>query len=111
EDLFFRLNVAPLRLPPLRDRVEDIPDLARAFLLRANREGLPAKTIDAGAIERLKAHSWPGTVRELENLVRRICALYAEELITARIIERELAEQATPPTEGEGPLTLSTLVE
>ncbi|HPA39649.1 MAG TPA: sigma 54-interacting transcriptional regulator, partial [Phenylobacterium sp.] len=50
EDLFFRLNVAPLRIPPLRDRVEDIPDLARAFLLRANREGLPAKTIDAGAL-------------------------------------------------------------
>ena len=43
-----------MRLPPLRDRTEDIPDLARAFLLRANREGLPAKTIDAGALERLK---------------------------------------------------------
>ena len=48
EDLFFRLNVARVRLPPLRDRTEDIPDLARAFLLRALREGLPAKTIDAG---------------------------------------------------------------
>ena len=82
EDLFFRLNVAPLRIPPLRDRAEDIPDLARAFLLRANREGLPAKTIDAGALERLKRHAWPGNVRELENLVRRICALYGEDLIT-----------------------------
>jgi two-component system, NtrC family, nitrogen regulation response regulator GlnG len=111
EDLYFRLNVAPVRLPPLRERAEDIPDLARAFLLRANREGLPAKTIDSGAIERLKAHSWPGNVRELENLVRRICALYAEELITARIVERELSEQTTAPTEGEGPVTLSTLVE
>src|SRR5215469_627501 len=111
EDLYFRLNVAPVRLPPLRERTEDIPDLARAFLLRANREGLPAKTIDAGAIERLKAHSWPGNVRELENLVRRICALYAEELITARIVERELSEQTTAPTEGDGPVTLSTLVE
>ena len=111
EDLYFRLNVAPVRLPPLRERTEDIPDLARAFLLRANREGLPAKTIDAGAIERLKAHSWPGNVRELENLIRRICALYAEELISARIVERELSEQATAPSEGEGPVTLSTLVE
>ena len=46
EDLFFRLNVAPVRLPPLRDRTDDIPDLARAFLLRAPREGLPSKTID-----------------------------------------------------------------
>ena len=111
EDLFFRLNVAPIRMPPLRDRVEDIPDLARAFLLRAAREGLPAKTIDQSALERLKLHSWPGNVRELENLIRRICALYAEECITARIVERELAEQA-PPTPGqEGPPTLAQLVE
>ncbi|MDP1643004.1 MAG: sigma 54-interacting transcriptional regulator, partial [Phenylobacterium sp.] len=88
EDLYFRLNVAPIRLPPLRDRTEDIPDLARSFLLRANREGLPSKTIDQAALERLKLHAWPGNVRELENLIRRVCALYAEELITARIVEK-----------------------
>ena len=111
EDLFFRLNVAPLRLPPLRDRVEDIPDLARSFLLRASREGLPAKTIDQPALDRLKIHSWPGNVRELENLVRRICALYGEDLITSRIIERELQEQAPPPMGEDGPMTLSALVE
>jgi two-component system, NtrC family, nitrogen regulation response regulator GlnG len=111
EDLFFRLNVARIRLPPLRDRAEDIPDLARAFLLRANREGLPAKAIDAAAIERLKAYEWPGNVRELENLIRRICALYAEDLITARIVERELQDQSTAPTEPGGPVTLSGLVE
>ena len=111
EDLFFRLNVAPLRLPPLRDRPDDIPDLARAFLLRANREGLPSKTIDAAALDRLKQHAWPGNVRELENLVRRICALYGEDLITARIIERELADQQ-PVAHGEdGPATLAQLVE
>jgi two-component system nitrogen regulation response regulator GlnG len=111
EDLFFRLNVARIRLPPLRDRAEDIPDLARAFLLRANREGLPAKAIDAPAIERLKAYEWPGNVRELENLVRRICALYAEELITARIVERELQDQSAVTIEPGGPVTLSGLVE
>ncbi len=111
EDLFFRLNVAPLRLPPLRDRAEDIPDLARSFLLRANREGLPSKTIDSGALDRLKAHAWPGNVRELENLVRRICALYGEDLITARIIELELADQQSPLKSQEGPVTLSGLVE
>jgi len=111
EDLFFRLNVAPLRLPPLRDRTDDIPDLARAFLLRANREGLPAKTIDAAALERLKLHAWPGNVRELENLIRRICALYAEELISARIVERELADQQPVIPGHEGPVTLATLVE
>jgi two-component system nitrogen regulation response regulator GlnG len=111
EDLFFRLNVAPVRLPPLRDRTEDIPDLARAFLLRANREGLPAKTIDQSALDRLKTHSWPGNVRELENLIRRVCALYGEDLITARIIERELQEPAVVQPGDEGPVTLSTLVE
>jgi len=111
EDLFFRLNVAPVRLPPLRDRTEDIPDLARAFLLRANREGLPSKTIDQGALDRLKSHNWPGNVRELENLIRRICALYAEDLITARIIERELTDHSPARPGHEGPPTLATLVE
>jgi two-component system nitrogen regulation response regulator GlnG len=111
EDLFFRLNVAPLRLPPLRDRPDDIPDLARAFLLRANREGLPSKTIDAAALDRLKQHPWPGNVRELENLVRRICALYGEDLITARIIERELADHQPAAQCEEGPATLAQLVE
>ena len=111
EDLFFRLNVAPLRLPPLRDRTEDIPDLARSFLLRAAREGLPAKTIDQAALERLKTHAWPGNVRELENLIRRVCALYAEELITARIVERELQEQVPVAIGEDGPVTLSTLIE
>ena len=111
EDLFFRLNVAPLRLPPLRDRTEDIPDLARSFLLRAAREGLPSKTIDQAALERLKTHAWPGNVRELENLIRRICALYAEELISARIVERELAEQVPVALGEDGPVTLSALIE
>jgi two-component system nitrogen regulation response regulator GlnG len=111
EDLFFRLNVAPVRLPPLRDRTEDIGELARAFLLRAHREGLPAKTIDQGALDRLKAHPWPGNVRELENLIRRMCALYAEDVITARIVERELREETSRAASGEGPVSLSTLVE
>ncbi|HEY1415500.1 MAG TPA: sigma 54-interacting transcriptional regulator [Caulobacteraceae bacterium] len=110
EDLFFRLNVAPIRLPPLREHVEDIPELARAFLLRAAREGLPAKTIDDAALERLKRHDWPGNVRELENLIRRVCALYADETINARIIECELSSHMSARTE-EGPITLSTLVE
>jgi two-component system nitrogen regulation response regulator GlnG len=111
EDLFFRLNVAPVRLPPLRDRSEDLAELARAFLLRAHREGLPAKTIDQGALDRLKVHPWPGNVRELENLVRRMCALYAEDVITARIVERELREETSRAAAGEGPVSLGSLVE
>ncbi|MEX0841308.1 MAG: nitrogen regulation protein NR(I), partial [Xanthobacteraceae bacterium] len=65
EDLFFRLNVVPLRLPPLRERIEDVPDLIRHFFKQAEREGLPAKQLDQDALERLKHYRWPGNVREL----------------------------------------------
>ena len=95
EDLFFRLNVVPLRLPPLRERIEDLPDLVRHFFALAEKEGLPAKQIDTGALERLKRHRWPGNVRELENLVRRFAALYPQETITEAIVDVELAE--APP--------------
>ncbi len=81
EDLFYRLNVVPLRLPPLRQRPEDIADLARHFLTLAQRERLMQKTLDPSAIERLKTYSWPGNVRELENLIRRMAVLYSESVI------------------------------
>src|SRR4051794_6467106 len=90
EDLYFRLNVVPLRLPPLRERVEDIPDLVRHFFVLVEKEGLTRKTLDADAMERLKRYRWPGNVRELENLVRRLAALYAQETITGPVIEAEL---------------------
>jgi two-component system nitrogen regulation response regulator GlnG len=95
QDLFYRLNVVSIRLPPLRERLEDIGDLARAFLLRAKREGLPEKTIDNAAIERLKAHAFPGNLRELENLLRRASALSPANVITAREINRELGQAET----------------
>jgi len=95
EDLFYRLNVVPIRLPPLRERAEDIPLLARHFLDRAREDGLPMKTLDQSAVDRLKQHSWPGNVRELENLMRRLAALCPEETINGDIINAELAE-ATP---------------
>jgi two-component system nitrogen regulation response regulator GlnG len=90
QDLFYLLNVVTIRLPPLRDRLDDVGELARAFLMRAKREGLPAKSIDNAAIERLKAHSFPGNVRELENLLRRAAALSPAPVITAREIGEEL---------------------
>jgi len=92
EDLYFRLNVVPIRLPPLRERTEDIPELVRHFLKGAVAEGLPWKTIDADAMERLKTYRWPGNVRELENLVRRLAALYSDETIGVDAIEAELAD-------------------
>ncbi|MBV9783727.1 MAG: nitrogen regulation protein NR(I), partial [Acidisphaera sp.] len=97
EDLFYRLNVVPLRLPPLRERVEDIPVLARHFLEQARDGGLSAKQLDSGALDALRAHRWPGNVRELENLMRRLGALYPQETITAEVIAGELADAAAPP--------------
>ena len=91
EDLFFRLNVVPLRLPPLRERTEDIPDLVRHFFTIVEKEGLQRKQIDSGALERMKRYSWPGNVRELENMVRRLGALYPQDTITEALIETELA--------------------
>jgi two-component system nitrogen regulation response regulator GlnG len=91
EDLFFRLNVVPLRLPPLRERSDDVPDLVRHFFAQAEREGLPAKQIDQAAMEKLKRYRWPGNVRELENLIRRLTALYPQEIITGAIVDNELA--------------------
>ncbi len=95
EDLFFRLNVVPIRLPALRDRVEDIPELVRHFLARAANNGLPWKIIEPEAIELFKDHPWPGNVRELENLVQRLAALYSEEVIGAEIIRTELNDGTT----------------
>jgi len=89
EDLFYRLNVAPIRLPPLRERSADIPALFRHFATLAVREGLPLKRLDDAAMERLRTYRWPGNVRELENLVRRLAALYSQEVIGVGIIEAE----------------------
>lgn len=97
EDLFYRLNVVPIRLPALRERSEDIPDLVQHFLKQAQEEGLPAKVLTADAIAMLQEHRWPGNVREIENLVRRLAALYSEEVIGADVIARELAETSPLP--------------
>ena len=92
EDLFYRLNVVPIRLPPLRERLDDIPELANHYLRAATADGLPAKVLSPDAMARLKQHRWPGNVRELVNLVRRLSALYSEEVIGVETIEAELAD-------------------
>jgi two-component system nitrogen regulation response regulator GlnG len=112
EDLFFRLNVVPLRLPPLRERAEDVPDLIRHFFALAEREGLPRKQIDQAALERLKKYPWPGNVRELENLARRLAALYPHEVITLAVVESELTQPAVAQDVETGPPdNLSAAVE
>jgi two-component system nitrogen regulation response regulator GlnG len=101
EDLFYRLNVVPLRLPPLRERLEDVPDLVHHFLNLARKTGLPQKTLQPDALDRLKRYHWPGNIRELENLVRRLTALYSQEVIGADIIESELS--SSQPSHYEAP--------
>ena len=129
EDLFFRLNVVPLRLPPLRERSDDVPDLVRHFFKIAAAEGLPLKHMEAAALERMKRYRWPGNIRELENLIRRLAALYPQETISDQLVETELGADsplasllrlaqngsapAAPPASGGGPedSTLSLSVE
>ena len=94
EDLYYRLNVVPIRLPALRERVEDTGELAQYFLDRAAAEGLPRKKLDPGAIDRLARYRWPGNVRELENMMRRLAALTREDVIGAHLIEAHLGQAA-----------------
>lgn len=90
EDLYYRLNVMRLSIPPLRQRKEDIPELARAFLIRAQRQGLAARTFDKSALDLMAAYDWPGNVRELENLVLRLAVLSADTVISVMDVEREM---------------------
>jgi two-component system, NtrC family, nitrogen regulation response regulator GlnG len=113
EDLYYRLNVVPLRLPPLRERVEDIPDLVRHFLRKAEDEGLPHKTLDNEALDMLRRHRWPGNVRELENLIRRLAVLQSGDAISAASVSAELKEPAKTfaADSGDGPQSLAASVE
>ncbi len=111
EDLFYRLNVVPIRLPPLRERSEDIPALVHHFIGQAVAEGLPAKAFDQSAMERLRRHRWPGNVRELENVIRRLAALYSQETIDVTVIEAELAEAVPHGGEADEASSLAAAVE
>jgi two-component system nitrogen regulation response regulator GlnG len=102
EDLYYRLNVVPLRIPPLRERSEDIPELVAHFLTNAEAEGMPVKSFVPEAMSRLQNYRWPGNVRELENLVQRLTALYSQDVISVEIVEAELAHAAPGASEGTG---------
>ena len=92
QDLFYRLNVINIDLPPLRDRGDDIVDIAKNFLVNfSNNE----KSLDSNGIEFLKNYSWPGNIRELENLFKRVCALSTERIITGEILSEFLDKKET----------------
>jgi two-component system, NtrC family, nitrogen regulation response regulator NtrX len=89
EDLYYRLNVVPIHVPPLRERRDDIATLAQYFAATLSaREGIPPRTLTPDALERLSALDWPGNVRELRNTVERLLILAPESEISARDIDR-----------------------
>jgi two-component system nitrogen regulation response regulator GlnG len=106
EDLFYRLNVVPIMLPPLRERREDIAALAQHFLVQAAEEGLPRRVLSAEALERLEQRTWRGNVRELRNVVYRLALMAREERIDAEsvgdIIGPEIAPASVPGEGGQG---------
>jgi len=109
EDLFYRLNVVHLRVPPLRERPEDVPVLARHFLARfAERFGVPSLHAPEALLHRLAGHAWPGNVRELENTIERLVALSPPEgLDLALLPDRGRAA----PADERGPLALKDRVQ
>ena len=93
EDLYYRLSGAVIDVPSLRERIEDIPLLAAHFLARDEREGQPARHLSEGAVELMRAYSWPGNVRQLENAVRRIGLTALAQEITRSEVEAVLGNQ------------------
>jgi two-component system nitrogen regulation response regulator GlnG len=97
EDLFYRLNVVPIRLPALRERAGDVPLLARHFLDLAALHGLPRKTLSDEAAALLELHDWPGNVRELQNLMQRLTVLMRDKEISAAHLREVLTITGPAP--------------
>jgi len=93
EDLYYRLNVVPIRLPPLRQRTGDIEPLARHFLRKAAQEGLPTRTLGREAAGLLASRPWRGNVRELRNFMYRVALFAREDEIDAATLKQLLLEQ------------------
>jgi two-component system response regulator HydG len=93
EDLFYRINVVPIRIPPLRDRIDDVPLLANHFLgMYGTRHGKAVESFDDSAIDLMLAYGWPGNVRELENAVERAVVLAKQPVLTANDLPAELRD-------------------
>ncbi len=103
-DLFYRLNVIAIHLPPLRDRRDDIPLLAENFLTQfARRRGVDSKRLDEGALQALLEYDWPGNVRELENALERAVAMGANETIGREVLPARVIERRPAPLVGGQP--------
>lgn len=98
QELYYRLNVLPLQVPPLRDRQEDIPELVRFYAeWFPNQENLPYRSFSVSAQNRLRNHSWPGNLRELRNLVKRLLILGGEGEVTVTDVEEALRQNPEKP--------------
>ena len=95
EDLYYRLNVFPIKAPPLRERREDIPILVQRFIAQANRANQKSvRGVEADAMRRLSEHAWPGNIRELKNLVETLVVLTPGPRITRDLVDAHLADRA-----------------
>ena len=107
QDLYFRLNVVQIKLPPLRERKSDIPLLANMFLEKFCDAQRPMRTISEDAMRRLMAFDWPGNVRELENAIERAVALGTGPILHSGDLPSSLqhfSEEKVPETDGVMPL-------
>jgi two-component system, NtrC family, nitrogen regulation response regulator GlnG len=102
EDLFYRLNVVPIELPPLRDRREDIEALVQHFLILAAEDGLPRRQLSPEAMKRLEQRGWRGNVRELRNVVYRLALMAREDMIDAASVADIIGDEAPGPVIGAG---------
>ena len=101
EDLYYRLNVVPLNIPPLRERKEDIPYLAEHLVARLARElASPVRSLSPAAVDRLAAYHWPGNVRELQNVLERSLVLCSGETLDAADLRFDTARRPAPPAAG-----------
>jgi len=97
EDLFYRLNVVPIEVPPLRDRLQDLPTMVEIFLeVAARKNASSKKTISAEAIDMLKSYNWPGNVRELKNLVERLAIIVRSDVIEVEHLPKPYNTAGTP---------------
>lgn len=111
EDLFYRLNVVQLHMPALRERADDVADLAQHFAQKFTPDGEPVKAFEKSALDLLRQHNWPGNVRELENLVQRFVALYPDEVISAETVRQELSVGEAAPQLNNSPAQSDDLGE
>ena len=111
-DLFWRLNVVPIHVPPLRDRLEDIPLFVEAFTEEYSKKGLGSKLFSSAAIKLMQQHNWPGNVRELRNFIERLLIMSPEEEISAEMVKSQQlrgSAETMPETQGSFMVNFSNM--